>query len=274
MSPRGVKLLGNPEGLAEFQFRHALDHCGDCRDYHAVWAYRRLSRTIAGIESTADLVGRLLREVVASGGTVLIAGAADAGLLALALDATEGLSPTIHVADRCPTPLAVCRRYAEARGVAIVTHEVDFSRAMPSVRYDAVLADCVLQFVPREFHLDVLRGLRDAMAPNGSLVLAERLRSVLPAGAPHQYRLSAVVDALAAQGIRLPEDASSFAGRLNRMLDSQRRRVALCAATTDIASNLAEAGFRLWDLNTEQTVTVPGGDSVRMKIVVASPART
>ena len=58
------------------------------------------------------------------------------------------------------------------------------------------------------------------------------------------------------------------------MLDSQRRRVALCAATTDIASNLAEAGFRLWDLNTEQTVTVPGGDGVRMKIVVASPART
>lgn len=270
MTSRGVALLGNPEGLAEYQFRHALDHCGDCRDYHAVWAYRRLSRTVSGIEPTASLVGRLLREVVPPGGTILIAGAADAGLLALAANATQGLAPTIHVADRCPTPLAVCRRYAETRGLSIVTHELDFNRATPPARYDAVMADCVLQFVPRESHTDVLRRLRETMAPRSVLVLAERLRSI---DSPDRDRDRAAA-ALAEDGVPLPEDRSSFEQRLNRMLEAQRLRIAQCAATEHIALRMTEAGFRVWDLSNEQIVSVHGDGNVRMKVVVGSPIET
>ena len=238
------------------------------------WPYRRLSRTVSGIESTAGLVGRLSREIVPAGGTILVAGAADAGLLALAANATEGLAPTIHVADRCPTPLAVCRRYADTRGLSIVTHKLDFNRAIPPVRSDAVIADCVPQFVPREFHGDVLRRLRETMAPKSALVLGERLRTVKMSDASDRARAAAVVAALAEQDIPLPEDPVSFEQRLNRMLEAQRLRIAQCAATEDIALRMTQAGFDVWDLSKEQTVAVHGVGSVKMKIVVGSPMET
>jgi hypothetical protein len=269
-----MNLLGDPAGLAEYQFRLALDLCTDCRDYHAIWTYRRLARSVSGIESTADIVGGLLRRAVADNGRILVAGAADAGMLALAAQATEGLAPRIDVADRCPTPLAVCRRYAETQGLSITTYQLDFGNRVPPQRYDAVLADCVLQFVPRESHVDVLRRLRETMSARGALVLAERVRSAMDGGLPQRDRADELRSALAAQRIKLPEDEASFHLRLNRMLDAQRTRLARCFVAADLSTRVVEAGFRIWDLrdeDRERTVVVPGGGSVRTRS--SSPLR-
>jgi len=269
-----TKLLGDPEGLVSFQFRHALAHCGDCRDYHAIWMYRRLSRTLSGIESTACILGLLLRRAVPAGGRVLIAGAADAGLLDLVAGATQGLAPLIDVADRCPTPLAVCRRYAESNGLSIATHQVDFGAHMPPQRYDAILGDCVLQFVPHESHGDVLRRLRGVTNPNGALVLIDRIRIKGYGESAQADRAADAVTTLAAQGVELPEDRAAFQLRLNRMLAAQRERLARCRVTDGLAAQVESAGFRIWDLpddEREHVTVVPGGDSVRVNIIVASP---
>jgi hypothetical protein len=269
-----MKLLGDPERLASVQFEHALAQCGECRDYHAVWIYRRLSRTLSGIESTAHIVGRLLRRAVPAGGRVLIAGAADAGLLDLVAGATHALAPLIDVADRCPTPLAVCRRYAESHGLSIATHQVDFGVQMPPGHYDAVLGDCVLQFVPHELHVDVLSRLRGVMNPNGALVLVERIRTKGYAGSTLIDRAAEAVNALAAEGVELPEDRASFQLRLNSMLAAQRERLARCRVADNLGGHVERAGFRIWDLPQEareHVTVVPGGDSVSMNIIAASP---
>jgi len=273
----GVReLFGDPGTLAPYQFRLAQDLCAECRDYHAIWPYRRLSRTVSGIEATADIVEALLREATQPNGRILIAGAGDAGMLALTVQATKNLTPFIDVADRCQTPLAVCRRYAETHGLTITTLHLDFGSSTLAQRYDVVFGDCILQFVPRQFHVEVLRRLAQAMTKRSTLVLVERLRASAGSESRRGDRAAETLSGLAAQGIELPEDEPAFLLRLNRMLNAQRTRIADYSVPCDLSSCLAEAGFHLRDLSDpdrQRTAPLPDGESVTMKIAVASPVR-
>ena len=268
------ELLGEPGSFAPYQFRLAQDLCADCRDYHAVWPYRRLSRTVSGIEATADIVEALLREATRPEGRILIAGAADAGMLALTVQSTRGLAPFIDVTDRCPTPLAVCRRYAETHGLSVAALQLDFSNSALTHRYDVVFGDCILQFVPQQFHVDVLRRLARAMTKQSTLVLVERLRGSGGSESSSGDRAGETLRALAARGIELPEDEPAFLARLKRMLNAQKTRIADYAAPRDLSSCLAEAGFHLMDggdANRHRTAFLSNGATVTMRIAVASP---
>jgi hypothetical protein len=270
------ELLGDPAGLAEYQFRLAMERCAECRDYHAVWPYRRLSLTVAGIESTADIVGQLFRDALPLNGRILIAGAADAGMLALTAGETKSLKPRIDVADRCPTPLAVCRRYAESQGLSIRTLQLDLTERLPSERYDVVFADCVLQFVPREAHVGFLSRLREAMTSRSALVLVERLRmsKAEGSGSGRKDRAGGIVAALAANRIPLPEHEASFALRLNSMLNTRQTRFADFSAADELSDRVAQAGYRLRPLgkdDSQRTVYLQNGDRVVMTMVVGSP---
>jgi len=269
---RTADLFGDPADLAAHQFRLALELCADCRDYHAVWPYRRLSRTVSGIEATADIVKALLRDVTPRGGQVLIAGSADAGMLALAAQAAKTLAPQIVVADRCATPLAVCRRYAETHGLSIATLQTELGGALQSQSHDVVFADGVLQFMPRQSHAAVLRKLRGMMSARGALVLVERVRTSGEGGSPRADGGTEVVKALATQGVALPEDEATFVLRLNGMLMARQKRFNDCSAE-DLERSLAEAGFRIRSLEPDQQqriVILQNGDRVKMRIVVAT----
>ena len=154
------ELFGDPGSFAAYQFRLAQELCAECRDYHAIWPYRRLSRTVSGIEATADIVGALLRESTQPNGRILIAGAADAGVLALTVQATENLTPFIDVADRCPTPLAVCRRFAETHGFSITTLHLDLGSFAPAQHYDVVFGDVSCSSCRSSFTWRSCAGLR------------------------------------------------------------------------------------------------------------------
>ena len=270
------ELFGDPAILAQHQFRLAHELCAECRDYHATWPYRRLSRTVGGIEANADITEALLREGVQPNARILIAGAADAGMLALTADATKNLTPSIDVVDRCPTPLAVCRLYAKTRGLSINTLELDFSSSVLPHRYDVVYGDCILQFVPHQLHVDVLRRLGQAMTKRGTLILVERLRASGEYGSRSRDRAVETLNALTARGIKLPEDEAGFVLRLNRMLNAHRTRINEYPAPSNLSSFLAAAGFRLRELsdaNREQTDVLPNGETVTIKITVAFPMR-
>ena len=67
--------------------------CGSCRDLHALWPYIRLSRSSTGVEVEGSRLTQVLRQLIADGRRdVLIAGAADTGLLALVARAGAGSS--------------------------------------------------------------------------------------------------------------------------------------------------------------------------------------
>jgi hypothetical protein len=58
------------------------------------------------------------------------------------------------------------------------------------------------------------------------------------------------------------------------MLAAQRERLARCRVADNLGGHVERAGFRIWDLPQEareHVTVVPGGDSVSMNIIAASP---
>jgi hypothetical protein len=104
--PQSASMDSFALSLAQYQFQTAQNLCGTCRDYHALWPYRRLAGMDIGIEASAQRVAAALPRRC-RGGRILIAGAADNTLFQFAREAVRGLDPEIWVAGRCATPLAV-----------------------------------------------------------------------------------------------------------------------------------------------------------------------
>jgi hypothetical protein len=265
-----TELFGDPLDLAPQQFRTAQESCAECRDYHALWPYRRLSRMVLGIEGTADIVQSLLRQVTPSNGRILIAGSADAGILAMTAHATKDLKPSIDVADRCATPLATCRHYAEMHNLSFTPLQLDLRSSAPSELYDVVYGDCLLQFMPRLDRVEVLRRLGRAMTEHGTLIFIERLRTGREETARRRDHAVEMLDALAARGIELPEDKAAFRPRLELNVNARRERLGPDAER--LKSVLIEASFRV-SAEYERTGILPNEESVTMEIAVACPAR-
>ena len=270
-------LLGDPAGLAEYQFRLALDHCAECRDYHSVWPYRRLSRMVLGIETGADIVGALLGEFTQPNGRILIAGSADAGLMALTATATKDKNPFIDVADRCPTPLAVCRRFAQGQSLRITTLQLDFGSNVRQRRYDVVFVHCIVQFVPPSLRVEFLRKLGQAMTRQSALILVERLHTRKEDDPRHRDYAADTLDALAAQGIKLPEEETSFRLRLERIVNARRTRIEHSLSSSELNSCLAGAGFQMRELSDrdmQRTIILPSGERGTLQFAVAFPVAT
>jgi SAM-dependent methyltransferase len=271
-----AELLGDPKRFARLQFGIAQARCDSCRDYHALWPYRRLSGIANGFEADAELLAEHLRRVLPERGRLLIAGAADAGLLALALSATEALAPNVSVADRCATPLAVCSAFAESRGVAVATLQEDLPSFDHTSDYDVIFAHSILQFMDEAHRVPFLRRLRNALTERGRLVFAERLR---PPGRDEQRHGSYVddtVNGLAAAGIPLPEEEGAFRRRLEADVESRRSRLSQALGAEDLGHYLEAAGLRLRSLEDHalrrrMTAESGGRPDIVIQIAVASP---
>lgn len=156
----------------DFSAEAALAYCTDCLDYHLVRPYQLASGWPLGPERDKVVFGPMLHRLTPSNGRILIAGSADAGLLAFALDADGDLNPTIIVADRCEAPLAVCRRYAAKRGASIETVTADLVMSPPPGPFDVIVAHLILRFIPPKLRVEFLRGLAEQLRPGGTLILA------------------------------------------------------------------------------------------------------
>jgi hypothetical protein len=59
--PQSASMDSFALSLAQYQFQTAQNLCGTCRDYHALWPYRRLAGMDIGIEASAQRVAAALR---------------------------------------------------------------------------------------------------------------------------------------------------------------------------------------------------------------------
>jgi hypothetical protein len=271
------ELIGEPRELAEAQFRLALTLCGACRDYHALWPFRRLAGVVSGLEPDAVVIAPALRAFTPQHGRLLIAGAADAGMLALALSATEGLAPFIEIVDRCPTPLAICRVYAKRHGITIETRETDLAKLDPLERYDVIFTHGFVQFIPATMRIGFLGRLAGLLKPSGSLIVAERLR--IASG--HEPRQGSYTDemltALCSDGVPFPEAEAAFRRRIEDEVAALRTRAAGAFGPKDLTAALTAAGYAIrqcTDLERRRVATVKndGFQRVTMQIAVATPA--
>jgi SAM-dependent methyltransferase len=240
---------------AATQYRLARQLCDTCRTYHAIWPYRRLARVVAtadasapGFESTLDALFKTGKR------QVLIAGAADTGLLALTARTGAAYDVDIMVLDRCRTPLELCRQFAERWSLTSRTLHQDLTGLDVAAEFDIVFANSVLMFVAPELRVDVLRRLSRALRPGGRLV------NVFNAG-PRIRREDSVATMLAEmerRGIPLPESAETFTRELIDFAREQDSRDSTLYELDQILALHERGGFKVMRcVETDMGVTSP-----------------
>jgi hypothetical protein len=191
-------------------------HCVSCADYHATRPYLMLSGARRGAHRDGEVFAGLLHRNLRDGGSMLIAGSADASMLEFVIDRLGSQLGQVAVADRCPSPLRACRRWADRRGIVIETHEADLTSVAPFGSYDLILAHLILGFLSLQGRLAYLALMRSMLRPGGRLIVVDR-RGDPPGSALDRGRR--VLDGLAALSVRLPESESVFLERLCAVLD-------------------------------------------------------
>ncbi len=150
-----------------------------CAWYHGAWQTWRLLGIVTTLTRQAPLYIDALRPLIASGdfNRVFISGSADYGLLSVVLDAfsQKKTVPEITVADRCATPLRLCRWYAERFGYSITTAQSQIADFRSETPFDLVCAHSLLLCIPHDEHAKVVANWQRLLRPGGLLLMANNL---------------------------------------------------------------------------------------------------
>jgi SAM-dependent methyltransferase len=191
--------------------------CDHCRNFYALWGYRRLAR-MCGAEGGLDAIERALAGPIASGAKrILIAAAADTNLLATVARAGAGPDTEIVVIDRCRTPLELCRQFARRWSLSVKTQVVDLMD-LDLTGFDLAYANSVLWYIPAEKRVDVLGRLRRALRPGGHFVHVFNTSRRVVGEAMSEYRNGYpdwVIAELDRERIQLPAPRDVFRQRLS-----------------------------------------------------------
>lgn len=173
--------VGEPlEESAPLARRFAAESCAapsrdgeGCGWIHGLWQYLRL----AGLASSPAQHREFYAEALQATGPrprVMIAGAADYGMLAQVLAAQPGARVT--VVDRCETPLALNRWYAERLGAPILTHRIALSELTDEGSFDVVCSHSLLSEIEPAGRVAVLARWAGSLRRGGRALLVNRLR--------------------------------------------------------------------------------------------------
>jgi hypothetical protein len=162
---------------------------------------------------------------------ILIAGAADTSAFAtcahaVALEGRRQIEATrFHILDKCETPLALCRDFAERHNLTAQIGRDDLTDPSGNYSADTIIMQSVLNYIPTDHHLDVLRTTLSWLKPNGRLFFWNSLQ-----GAPDAREKAArkvdherVRQMIADGRLTLGEDRETFLSRLEMNQEKHHR---------------------------------------------------
>lgn len=221
-------------------YRLALELCSPlCRDYHMTRPYLVASGVRKGPARDAAVFVPLLTRWVMRHDRVLIAGAADQGLLELLHDTLAHLELSITVADRCETPLTLNRRAAARRGIAIETAAADLTDITARDPFDVVIMHAILPHIEESRRTVALQRVAALLTTGGRVLAAYPVHQMPIERAGISRRM---LSGLAAQGIALPEPAGPLIEAIGRV---ERSGEAFDADSPLLAAAFAEAGLHI-----------------------------
>jgi hypothetical protein len=256
----------------EEEARQAIElvqvYCDTCRDYHLARSFLKAAGWERGPARDRALFAPMLRRFAFPGARVLIAGAADTGLLDFAVSAIGDLRPEFVVADKCRTPLVLCERYAASEEVVVRTVEADLIRDHVGT-FDLIIGHLVLSFVPPAERIGFLQHLGTMLAPSGTLVLGAGKPRTGPRVTP--MTLTQVLAALRVRGLQLPGDGQMVTDALRWHVDQPAPHLADPVDTRPFETLCAEAGLDVverWDTATD--LPVPGDPKLSTRLYFAA----
>jgi hypothetical protein len=261
-------------------YRVSRSQCTCSDHFHAVWPYVRIARGSTAVQVGRDAVQSCVAELLAGGPSrVLIAGAGDAGLLALTGRAASGAANhEILVIDRCATPLVICRRFGEVWSLPVETRQQDLLDLEDSKTVDVVVAHSILSFIAPAQRLNLLRRLNKSLSASGTLVAKVNTGRVLERDLNADYRYTtAILNGLREYGIPIPEPQDEFVSGLEAFARSQANRELAFQSLADIEALLRSASFRIQEivpLETHRTASFGYDGNIKRHsfLVTARPA--
>ena len=155
---------------------------GSCAWYHGFWPTLRA----LGLVTTPDDHRAFYRDTLgALAGTqnprVLISGAADFGMLEQVLDAFDRNSAAtdITVIDRCPTAVALTKRYATRRNLNLEARAADIL-TLTDHPFDIICTHSFMGYFCDQARQDLIARWGDLLRPGGSLITINRIRPDAP----------------------------------------------------------------------------------------------
>lgn len=148
-------------------------HCTCPNGWHFVWSAFKASGRRRSIYFQQPLLARLLTRVLPVTRKILIAGAADAGILSV-LGSIFGADAEYVAIDVCAAPLEALRDYAAREGLSLRCQQVALQDFAPQETFDLVFMHNTLCFLPPQDAAEVLRTLRRAIRPGGWMACGMR----------------------------------------------------------------------------------------------------
>lgn len=181
-----VAEIDEPLGAsAPIAFRIARETCtpgtpaNDCRAYHAIWQYLRLTGVIRSLRSDGPLfvaaASRRARQDRLR--RALICGTADYSMLAYLGHAARQAGAGTHfdVLDLCESTLRINRWYAEQRSLQVTTHATDVFAYTPQQPYDLICTHSFLPWMEYDSRPRLMQRWHDWLAPGGEVCFSNRV---------------------------------------------------------------------------------------------------
>jgi SAM-dependent methyltransferase len=265
--------------------RLAPVHCQDCDGYHLRYAIVRTLRGEIGVNDDRDQLVSLVRAQMVDTPLrskpvvdVLIAGAADTGILATCAHALQkasgetGPAARFSVVDICETPLALCRLFARRHRLDITTTCANLIEPANTFSADIIVLHSVLTHLPVEFHEGLLRNLSRWLSPHGRIVFSNRLR--YPRSHRRNVTLETIDELQAKRGKKLPLSAAEVAAAL----DHDRVPAHEYTSAEDLRSLFERAGLTaetelVVDATVARHMPTSGKDPLKRRYIAALSVR-
>lgn len=245
-----MRLTENLPQLAAEAFGLSHHLCGSCQNYHSLWTYQRIAGASGGDVAT-PLIDAVLGQLLSKPSrTILIAGSADTGLLAVVARVARPDS-RIVVVDRCETPLELCRRFASRTVLQVETVRTNLADLKVGSSFDVVFAHSLLQYIAADQRLEALLCMRRSLLPDGQLVLVFRTSARIEGKLLPEYREAyskQFIEQLEALNVPLPEPREAFRRRVQIYAEERRSREGIHANHEEVEKLIESAGFSIQDV--------------------------
>lgn len=263
---------------AHLMFQLAHEHCTggdgarDCRMYHAMWQYLRVSGVRRGVRIDGSLFVAAAERMARSGRLrrVLISCTADYSMLAhVAYGARRaGVEPIFDVVDRCETALRMNAWYGAERGLNVNTNCSSILAFHPHHRYDLICTHSFLEFLPIQDRPTLFQRWNEWLADGGKLCFSNLVYdSPKPSDRDgRNHRITALtaraIERLSAIGLPLPCDQPRFEA-LIREAGLWRAQDEPAMPLEMIRTWIAEAGLKV-EIAAPVTKLIPGESDLPM----------
>jgi len=157
-----------------------LPICEDCctcpSGWHFIWSAFKASGRRRSVYYQQPLLARLLKPTLIKTRKVLIAGAADSGILSV-LASIFGPQVQYLVIDRCAAPLKEVQIYAASHGLSVRCQQVSLQDYSPQESFDLIFLHNTLGFLTPELAVYVLRRLGKGLHAHGYIACGMRYYS-------------------------------------------------------------------------------------------------